>query len=140
MHRRVVVALCVLAALALVLAWYMGWPPFRHVDPRKLGADRLMAGKHAEAEAKFTEAVKADPKDPKAYVLRAMARVRTGDIEGAIADGSAAIDLDPDLAGARVERATALVARVKRKLSKDRGADLALAASDCDAALKVMPA
>src|SRR5262245_2230760 len=139
MRRRAVVTLCILTALALVLAWYMGWPPFRRVDPRREGADLLLAGKHAEAEARFTEAVKADPKDPKAYLLRAMARIRIGDLDGAVADGNAAINLDRDLAGARVERASALLARVKRRLSKDKDADLALAASDCDRALALLP-
>ncbi len=55
----------------------------------------------------YTEAIRLDPREPKAYVGRASAYFRNRDFEKAIADYTEVIRLDSRLAGARIGRGCA---------------------------------
>lgn len=75
----------------------------------------------------YTEAIKANPKNASAYRARAAAKLRLGQIEGALGDANRSIALSPKLGVAYATRADACMAKQKY--------DDAI--RDCDRALKL---
>ena len=82
------------------------------------------------AIADFTEVIRLDPKDARAYINRGVSYREKGDAERAIADFSEAIQLDPKEPLSHANRcwARAVVGR-----------ELAQALADCDEALRLKP-
>jgi Flp pilus assembly protein TadD len=93
------------------------------------GRHKLERGDVAGATADFERAVKADPKDPKAYFARAIGKSKKGDNEGALSDYSRAVELNPRFAQAYINRGAI----------QWRNGDLNLALNDFNHALDADP-
>jgi len=77
----------------------------------KMARDAYATGNYDLAVTACTEVLEYDPENARALVQRARARIDTRrDVDAALADAEAALELDPDLHAARIARTVALLA------------------------------
>jgi len=112
------------------LSWFLVWagltvssPAFGQADPLQQGRAALEKKDFARAIAAFTEAIRANPKDAKAY----WAYKQNDELEKALADLTEALRLDPKDATAYSRRASIYCRR----------SDFDKAIADCNAALTI---
>ncbi len=80
------------------------------------GVEAAMAGDKEAAAAAFAEALRRDPKHPRAWVNQANLHLEAGDVERAIEAYKKALEIDPELADAHYN----LAAAYKKKGDLDR--------------------
>jgi hypothetical protein len=118
-------------ALAVVAGCGRSLPP----TPVERGAALVKSGQYDDAIAALAEAIRLEPRDPQAYLLRGRAyqcRNHSGDLDAAIADFTAAIGLAPKDPEAYYSRAIAL--RDRGDAARD---DAGKAAKDDEAARRL---
>jgi tetratricopeptide (TPR) repeat protein len=79
--------------------------------PFRLGTEALGRCDYARADACFSEAVRLDPRDARAFYYRGRVRAAGREYDEAVADFNAALKIDPDYAEAYWGRAAAYLAR-----------------------------
>ena len=81
--------------------------PQKAEEEREAGNNFFKAGKYADAVPHYTEAIKRDGSDPRAYSNRAACYTKLGAIPEAIKDCETAIKLDPTFIKAYIRKANA---------------------------------
>ncbi|KAJ4896810.1 Hsp70-Hsp90 organizing protein 1 [Raphanus sativus] len=82
-----------------------------YIDPeicdeqREKGDEFLKEKKYPEAIKQYTEAIKRNPEDPKAYCNRAACYNKLGAIADGLADAEKCIDIDPKFSGGYIRKA-----------------------------------
>src|SRR5690349_4773526 len=103
--KRMLPATVGLATLAVVLVGCA-----TNESAMRIGADAYRNAEYVSAADAFSDAIAANPRSAPAWNNRAAARVRLGDVNGAIADYTRAIELVPNDADVYYNRGNAYVA------------------------------
>jgi len=121
---KLILLLLVISAVALVIpATNSAQNP--DDDPFNRALTELKAGNTDKAIAALTEAIKKNPDNADAYLIRSSLRMTSGDTPGALADVNKTLQLKPGMGQAYHERA------ILRLIARDRSGAL----QDLDAAL-----